>query len=87
MSDTNIELLEAIAAVLFYCWIFGFLLLLAWFGTFRFFRSSVQRLHGGMFGLSDHELDVIFYCGMGLLKLGVILFFFFPWLAIRIVLG
>ena len=87
MSNTNVELFEAFAKVLLYCWIFGFLLLLAWFGSFWFSRSFVARLHGGMFGLSAHELDVIFYCGMGLLKLGVILFFFFPWLAIRLVLG
>ncbi len=87
MSDANIELLEAVAAVLFYCWIFGFLLLLAWLAIFRLARSFVQRFHGGMFGLSEHELDVIFYCGMGLLKLAVILFFFFPWLAIRMVLS
>ncbi len=87
MSDANVELFEAFTQVLLYCWIFGFLLLLAWFGIFRLTRNFVQRLHGGMFGLTAHELDVIFYCGMGLLKLGVILFFFFPWLAIRIVLG
>jgi hypothetical protein len=87
MSDANIELFEAIAKVLLYCWIFSFLLLLAWFVIFKMSRSFVQRLHGRMFGLSDHELDVIFYCGMGLYKLGVILFFFFPWLAIRTVLG
>jgi len=87
MSDANVELFEAIAKVLMYCWIFGFVMLLAWFGIFKLSRSFIQRFHGGMFGLSEHELSVIFYCGMGLLKLGVILFFFFPWLAIRIVPG
>jgi hypothetical protein len=39
-----------------------------------------------MFGLSKHEMDLIFYCGMGLLKLVVIVLFFFPWVAIRLVL-
>jgi len=42
--------------------------------------------HGRMFGLSQHELSVIHYCGMAFAKLVVILFFFFPWLAIRLVL-
>ncbi|HUG89194.1 MAG TPA: hypothetical protein VML55_00065 [Planctomycetaceae bacterium] len=46
MSDATIELFEALASVLLYCWLFG----------------------------------------MGLLKLAVIVLFFFPWLAIRIVL-
>ena len=39
-----------------------------------------------MFGLSKETLDVIHYCGMGLLKLFVFTFFLFPWLAIRWVL-
>jgi hypothetical protein len=86
MSDAAVELFETIAQVLLYCWVFGFVFLLFWFGMYRLAGGFVQQLHGGMFGLSAHELDVIFYCGMGLLKLLVILFFFFPWLAIRLVL-
>lgn len=39
-----------------------------------------------MFGLTKHELDLIHYCGMGLLKLFVFLFFLFPCIAIRMVL-
>lgn len=86
MSDATVELFEAIAQVLLYCWVFGFLFLFLWFGMSWLGRGFVQRLHGGMFGLSEHELDVIFYCGMGLLKIAVIQFFFFPWLAIQLVL-
>ena len=86
MTDSTIEAFEAVAQVLLYCWLFGFALLLFWFGTHRLAAGFVHRLHGGMFGLSRHEMDVIFYCGMGLLKLGVILLFFFPWLAIRLLL-
>jgi hypothetical protein len=39
-----------------------------------------------MFGLSQHELNIIHYSGMALVKLCVILFFFIPWLSIRMVL-
>ena len=46
----------------------------------------IYRFHGSMFGLSGHDLNVIHYCGMAVVKLAVILFFFFPWLAIRLVL-
>jgi len=38
----------------------------------------IHDLHGGLFGLSGHELNVIHYCGIALVKLCVILFFFFP---------
>jgi len=40
-----------------------------------------------MFDLSRHELQLIHYCGMGLVKLAVGVFFFFPWVAIRLVLS
>ena len=39
-----------------------------------------------MFGLSKHELDMIHYSGMGLVKLFVFVFFLFPWLSIKLVL-
>ena len=47
----------------------------------------IYDIHGALFGLSQHELAVIFYCGMGLLKLAAFTLFFLPWLAIRVVLG
>ena len=86
MSDSIRELFDTLARVLLRCWLFGFLFLLLWFGFYLLAGGFVQRLHGPLFGLSPDELDLIFYCGMGLLKLNVILFFFFPWLAIRLVL-
>ncbi|MCY2989099.1 MAG: hypothetical protein NTY19_14685 [Planctomycetota bacterium] len=46
----------------------------------------LYSLHGKMFGLAAHELDLIHYCGMAFVKLSVILFFLFPWAAIRLVL-
>ena len=39
-----------------------------------------------MFGLSPHDLSLIHYGGMAFLKLVVILFFLFPWAAIKLVL-
>lgn len=88
MSDANrtTDLFDALAKVLLRCWVFGLLFLLIWFGAYKLAGEEIHRLHGPMFGLTKHELDLIFYCGMGLLKLFVIVFFFFPWLAIRLAL-
>lgn len=88
MSDStrSTDFFDTLAKVLLRCWLFGFLLLLIWFVVDKLAGEEILRLHGPMFGLTKHELDVIFYCGMGLLKLCVIVFFFFPWLAIRLVL-
>jgi hypothetical protein len=80
------EFLEMLARVLVRCWMFGMLLLLLWFGVYALGSDVLYRLHGDMYGLSKHEMDMIFYSGMVLLKLCVLMFFFFPWLAIRLVL-
>ena len=86
MSESTRELLETVAKVLLRCIGFGFLLLLIWAGFFMLSGELVYDLHGNIFGLSKHELDVIHYCGMGLVKLFVFTFFLFPWLAIKLVL-
>ena len=84
-STRTFELFDTLARVLARSTIFGFLLLLFWVVVYMLAGEVIYRLHGEMFGLSPHELDLIFYCGMALVKLSVILFFLFPWLAIRLV--
>ncbi|NLS97618.1 MAG: hypothetical protein GXX96_36220 [Planctomycetaceae bacterium] len=86
MTDSTHDFFDALARILLRCWIFGFLLLLVWFGIYMLASDVAHVRHGRMFGLSQHELSVIHYCGMAFAKLVVILFFFFPWLAIRLVL-
>jgi len=84
-TQTN-EFFDMLAKVLLRCWIFGFLLLTLWAGFFVFAGGVVYDLHGNMFRLSPHELSLIHYSGIAFVKLCVILFFFFPWLSIRLVL-
>jgi hypothetical protein len=86
MSTQITEWLEVVAKILLRYWIIGFLMLVIWIGFFGVASNIIHDLHGSMFGLSPHELNVIHYCGMGLAKLVVGVFFFFPWLAIRLVL-
>ena len=87
MSKQNTEWLEVVAKILLRCWIFGLLLLMIWFGFFMLAPNVIYSLHGSMFGLSPQGLNLIHYCGMGLVKLVVICFFFVPWLSIRMVLN
>jgi len=86
MSDSIKELLEAAKGVLLRCWICGFVLLFIWLGAILLMGNLIHDLHGPMFGLTKHELDLIFYCGMGILKLIVLACFFIPWLSIKLVL-
>ena len=75
-----------LAKVLLRCWFFGFIVLLFWFGAVMLAGDFVYGVHGNMFDLSLHELSLINYCGILLTKLAVGLFFFIPWVSIRLVL-
>ena len=86
MSTQTNEWFDVVAKILLRCWVYGFVLLFVWFGLFMFAPNVIYGLHGSMFDLSPHELNIIHYSGMAFVKLVVICFFFFPWVAIRLVL-
>jgi hypothetical protein len=79
------ELLDILAKILLRCTIMGFALVLIWFGVYLLAPGMMQS-QGSWFGLTPHELGVIHYCGIGLVKSCVLLFFLFPYVAIRLVL-
>ena len=85
-STQTDDLLEAVAKILLRCWIFGFILLLFWWGAITLAGDLTLGLHGDMFDLTRSQLNVIHYCGILLMKLVVGMFFFIPWVAIRLVL-
>ena len=86
MTTQTREFFDVLARVLLRCWVAGFVLLLIWMALVALGGDAVYRLHSEMFGLTKHELDVIMYCWLGSFKIAVLTFFFFPWLAIRLVL-
>jgi hypothetical protein len=79
------ELLDAISKVLLRCTVFGFLLVLIWFAAYLL-AGDLIRQQGSWFHLTPHELDVIHYCSIAFVKSCVLLFFLFPYVAIRLVL-
>lgn len=85
MPDSMTEVFRILAKVLLRCWIFGYGLLFVWLGVVLLRGEMIHRLHGHLFGLSPDQLHVIHYCGMGLLKLFIMIFFFIPWVAIKLV--
>ena len=80
------EFFDVLARVLLRCWLFGFALLLIWMAAILLGGESLLRLHSSMFGLTEHEVAVAMYGWFGSFKLLILTFFFFPWLAIRLVL-
>ena len=86
MMDTTRDFFDTLAKVLIRCWFFGTLLVLFSFVVFMLTGDIIDEIHGKMFGLTSHELDLVIYCGLGFHKLFLNLFFLFPWIAIRLVL-
>jgi hypothetical protein len=85
MSKETTEWLEVVAKILPRCWILGFLLMRFSFVVFMLTGEVIYDIHGKMFGLSPHELDLLMHGGLGLFKLAIIRFFLLPWLSIRMV--
>lgn len=86
MSDPITEWLEAVAKILLRCWVIGFLMMLFSLVVFMLTGEVIYQVHGKIFGLSPHELDLIMYCGLALFKVFVLIFFLLPWVSIKLVL-
>ena len=80
------DMLDAVAKILLRCWIFGFIVLLFWLGAVTLAGDFALGVHGDVFDLTRPQLNVIHYCGILFTKLAVGLFFFIPWVAVRLVL-
>ena len=60
----------------------NYAILFVWFFVLVFARGWVRRLHGKWFNLSDAAFDALHYGGMGLCKIGIVLFNLTPLLAL-----
>jgi hypothetical protein len=80
------DALDMISKILLRCVVLGFLLLLLWFGACLLPGDLFYELQIRLFDLTRHELSLIQYCGIALVKTCVLLFFLFPYIAIRLVL-
>jgi len=73
-----------VEGVLLRCFILGFVVLMIWFLFFLVGRGLIYDVHGSIFKqITDRQFEVIHYCGMGLLKLFVFVFFLIPYVAMR----
>lgn len=77
--------IEMIRAALGWAAIINMGLLLWWFLLFIFARNWIYQLHGRFFAITEQHFDALHYGGMMLLKLGTIMLFIVPYLALCIV--
>jgi hypothetical protein len=85
-SKETHDLLDTIAKVLLRCFFLGCLLLLLWAGCVLLAGDLIYRINGPLFGLTPHEMNLMHFYGIVLVKCFVLLCFLFPYIAIRWVL-
>jgi len=77
--------LEQIRAMLAWCTVINLGVLLWWFLFIALAHDWTYRYHNKWFKLSVEAFDSMHYAGMGLFKIGIVLFNLAPYLALRIV--
>lgn len=76
---------EMVRAVLLWCAVMNYGLLLLWFLLFALAHDWMHRFHGRWFHLPVEQFDALHYAGMALFKIGIILFNLVPYVALRLV--
>ena len=84
-GDVN-EVLEVISQVLIRCAVMGVVVLLFWWAALALAGDLVYEVHSKLTPISRQQFNVVHYAGMLTTKAGVSLLFFFPYIAIRLVL-
>ncbi len=88
MSNMNNidETLEVISQVLIRCVVIGVLVLLFWWGALALLGDLAYSVHSKIVPMTRGQFDIIQYTGMLATKAVVSLLFFFPYIAIRLVI-
>lgn len=76
--------LETLRGFFLWCTIINYCLLLLWTALF-FFAPSWRQMQRRWFKISDETFDALHLGGMGLFKLGIVLFNLVPYIALLIV--
>ena len=86
--STDLEnALTLLAKILLRCFLLGFLFLIFWFALYLAAADFMYSMHGRMFDLTPHDIDMMNYYGMAYFKLTVFVLFLIPYIAVRLVLN
>ena len=84
--ERNDLFLEILAKILIRSFLLGVGLLLLWFVSNLFLPDWTYEMNTKWFNISRQEFELINYCGIGFLKIILLLFFLFPYLSIKLIL-
>jgi hypothetical protein len=82
-TERNDIFLQTLAAVLIRSFLIGLAFLLLWFFLYLIAPGWMFETNAIWFNIGKRDFDLINYYGMGFVKISILLFFLFPYLAIR----
>ena len=82
-AERNDIFLQTLATILLRSFLFGLAFLLLWFVLYLIVPGWMFEMNERWFNIGKRDFDLINYFGMGLVKVSILLFFLFPYLAIR----
>ena len=85
-NERNDVFLQTMATILLRSFLFGLAFLLLWFILYLTAPGWMFEMNARWFNIGKRDFDLINYFGIGFVKIVIILFFFFPYLAIRSIL-
>jgi hypothetical protein len=80
------HLLDRLAGILIRCFFLSYALLILWFFLYVLLGDLGYGTHAQWFELSRHDYALVNYYGMAFVKICAIIFFLFPYCAIKLVL-
>ena len=73
---------DEIKFVLLWCVVINYAVLMIWFVAFVFAHDRMYAMHLRWFSLSIETFDAIHYAGLAVYKIGILLFFLVPLIAL-----
>lgn len=86
MTAEQIKMWNALAEVFLWCFVFSMALIVLWLVAFLAVGDIITTTHGMWFGLTRRELSALIYGGIAYAKINTLLFFLFPYAAIKLVI-
>lgn len=82
-NERNDVFLQTVATILLRSFLIGLAFLLLWLLLYLIAPSWMFEMNTRWFDIGKRESDLINYYGIGFVKISILLFFLFPYLAIR----
>jgi hypothetical protein len=84
LPEETMMTFDVVRNFLLWCAVINYGVLLVWFLVLMFAHDWILGLHGRWFRLSRDQFDTLHYAGMGIYKIGIMLFNLVPCIVLSI---